>query len=56
MSDPMNWKVGDVIESIDPYVAPVGSLAKITDIKDGIIYDYSIKSFAIVPKELSIYE
>lgn len=38
MNDPRNWEVGDVIESIDSDIAPIGSLATITKIAGGMLY------------------
>lgn len=38
MTDPRNWKVGDVIESLDSDIAPFGSLATITEIDGDILY------------------
>lgn len=38
MNDPRNWKVGDIIECIDSDIAPVGSLATITEIDGDTLY------------------
>lgn len=38
MTNPTNWKVGDTIEAIYDWIVPIGSLATITQVKDGYIY------------------
>lgn len=38
MTNPRNWEVGDVIESLDSDIAPIGSLATITEIDGDILY------------------
>lgn len=38
MTDPKNWEAGDVIESLDRNIAPIGSLATVTKTTNSIIY------------------
>ena len=38
MTDPKNWEVGDVIESIDRAIAPLGSLATVIEVGNDTIY------------------